>query len=301
MKIIYASDDNYAGLTAVSAVSLLKGNPGAEIVLLGCALKPQSIETVRSRVEGHGGQFSFLDASPAIARLKALGADAYVSYAVYARIFIPDLLGEEEGRVLCLDSDTLVDGSLEELFRFDMGSRPLALAPDVVHPAYKRVISLDAGKPYYNTGVLLMDLAAWRKAACTARLVDELRHPHGRNPLGDQDIIVRVLNDEIAPLDRKWNYLSQYVLMGCRDRAVIHHFSGHTLGRPWFTSSRHPMRPAYREAAREAELPEVAEQTRAMAFEYRVQYLLFRLLPQCVFRPISRLMYRLHVRLTYGV
>lgn len=301
MKIVYASDENYVGLTAVSAVSLLKHNPGAHIHLLGCNLKSAAIDIVRSRVESHGGTFTYLDASPAINQMKAIGANSYVSYAVYARIYIPDLMPEATGKVLYLDCDTLVNGSLDQLFETDLRGKPLALAPDVIHPVYKKVIGLPQDKPYYNTGVLLMDLAAWRAARCSERLAEELLLPHGLNPLGDQDIIVRVLNDEIAPLDIRWNFLSQYFLQRRTDCAAIYHFSGNTLGRPWFTSSKHPLRETYRQAAAEAGLPEVAKQRRPLPFEYKVQYWLYRLLPKALFAPVCNLMYRTHIRLTYGL
>lgn len=299
-RVIYACDDNYAPLTAISAASLLKHNPGYEIILLGYNLSASAIDTVRSRVVGHGGSFRYLDVSPAIARLVAIGADSYVSYAVYSRIFIPELMTDESGKVLYLDCDTLVAGSLDDLFGLDLQS-PLALAPDAAHSAYKRVINLPSDKPYFNTGVALIDLEAWRASACTERLLEELQHPHGKNPLGDQDIIVRVLNDEITTLSIKWNFLSQYFLLEKKVKPVIYHFSGHTLGRPWFTSSRHPLRKAYQAAAAEAGLPQVAEQTRKMAFEYKLQYWLYRLLPNFLFKPICNLMYRTHIRLTYGV
>lgn len=301
LRIVYASDDNYVGLTAISAVSLLKHNPGAHIHLLGCNLKPEAIDLVKSRVERHGGAFTYLDASPAINRMKAIGANSYVSYAVYARIFIPELMPDETGKVLYLDCDTLVADSLRELFEINLNGKPLALAPDVIHPVYKNVISLPADRPYYNTGVMLMDLANWRTARCSERLSEELLHPHGRNPLGDQDIIVRVLNDEIEPLAPRWNFLSQYFLQRRRDTPAIYHFSGNTLGRPWFTSSKHPLREIYRQAAVEAGLPEVAEQQRPLPFEYKVQYWLYRLLPRALFTPVCNLMYRAHIRLTYGV
>lgn len=300
MKVVYASDENYIGLTAVSAVSLLKHNPGAEILLLGCNLPPAAVEVVRSRVLKNGGSFRALDASAAVNRLRELGASSYVSYAVYARIFIPSLIDGDD-RVLYLDCDTLVAAPLEELFATNLRGQPLALAGDAVHPAYKRVISLPDDKPYYNTGVMLIDLAAWRRCRCTERLIEELQHPHGRNPLGDQDVIVRVLNDEIVPLDRRWNFLSQYFFEHRQDAPAIYHFSGHTLGRPWFTSSKHPLRGSYRAAAREADLQSVAEQTRPMGLEYRLQYWLYRLLPGFLFRPVCRLMYRTHIRLTYGI
>lgn len=301
LEIIYASDDNYAGLTAISAVSLLKHNPHAHIHLLGCDLRQASIDLVKSRVERHGGTFTYLDASPAIDRLKAIGATSYVSYAVYARIFIPDLLPTATGKVLYLDCDTLVAGPLGELFAADLHGHPLALAPDVIHPAYKRVISLPDDRPYYNSGVMLMDLAAWRSARCSERLTEELFHPRGANPLGDQDIIVRALNADIEPLDLRWNFLSQYFLLRRKDSPAIYHFSGNTLGRPWFTSSRHPMRESYRQAAAEAELAEVAEQVRPMAVEYKIQYWLHRILPKPLFALANDLMLRTHIRLTYGI
>ena len=125
--------------------------------------------------------------------------------------------------------------------------------------------------------------------------------PHGRNPLGDQDIIVRILNDETAELDRCWNFLSQYILYGRREKPAIYHFSGNTLGRPWFTSSKHPIREAYRQVAAEAGLPEVAEQVKAMPLEYKIQYWLYKILPGFAFRPVCSLMLRTHIKLTYGI
>lgn len=299
-RVIYACDENYAPLTAVSAVSLLKHNPGYEIILLGYNLNASAIDTVRSRVVCHGGRFRYLDVSPAIARLVAIGADSYVSYAVYSRIFIPELMSGDSGKVLYLDCDTLVAGSLADLFELDLRT-PLALAPDAAHPAYKRVINLPPDKPYFNTGVALIDLESWRARTCTERLLEELQHPRGRNPLGDQDIIVRVLNDEITTLPIRWNFLSQYFLLKKKGKPAIYHFSGHTLGRPWFTSSKHPLRKVYQAAAAEAGLPEVAKQMREMGFEYKLQYWLYRLLPNFLFKPICNLMYRTHIRLTYGV
>ena len=300
MKVAYACDDNYAALTAISAVSLLKHNPCAEIILVGCRLKPESIEIVQSRVARFNGSFRYVDVSKKIDELQSRGISSYVSYAVYSRIFIGELLPDISGKVLYLDCDTLIVDSIAEIFNIDLKGNPIALAPDAIHPAYKRVISLSDDKPYYNTGVALIDLDQWRGRRCTERLMDEIRSPHGKNPLGDQDIIVRVLNDEITELDRRWNFLSQYILFGRKEKPAIYHFSGNTLGRPWFTSSKHPLREKYRLAAAEADLPQIAEQTKKLPIEYKIQHWLYKLLPKALFMPISSLMQRLHIRLTYG-
>ena len=115
MIIVYASDKNYSALTAISAVSALRHNPGARIVLLGYNLESEAQELVRSRVEKAGGDFLYRDVSPAIDGLKDKGYNGYTSYAAYARIFIPDVLHDEK-RIIYIDGDTLVNGSFQELF-----------------------------------------------------------------------------------------------------------------------------------------------------------------------------------------
>ena len=301
MKIVYACDDNYSELTAISAVSLLKHNKNAEIILLGFKLKQESVEKVKKRVEENGGTFCYADVSCAIDNLQSAGANLYVSYAVYSRIFIADVLTNVSGKILYLDSDTLITDSIEDIFDIDMQGLPIALAPDAIHPAYKKVISLLESQPYFNTGVALIDLDEWRKRNCTKRLVDEIHHPHGLNPLGDQDIIVRTLNDEILELNRKWNFLSQYIMLRRKEVPAIYHFSGNTMGRPWYTSSRHPMRQQYQPAAIDANFPEFANQKKNLPVEYRIQYCLFRILPNFLFRPICQLMLRIHIKITYKV
>lgn len=323
MTIVYASDKNYAALTAISAVSLLKHNPGASIVLLGYNLEADAQELVRSRVEKAGGKFKYIDVSPSIADLKDKGYCGYTSYAAYARIFIPDVL-DEDGRVLYLDGDTLVNGSLAELMAIDLKGKPFALAVDCVPCSYKRVINHPTDQPYFNSGVMVLDLKKWRASRCTERFLSELASPKGPNILGDQDIFVRVFPTETALLPPKWNFISHFFLFSYNGLAKvvggkrllcftreqydeaqrdprIFHFLGNTLGRPWYTSSRHPMKAAYQQAAREAELPDYVEQEKPMSLDYSLQYWLHRLLPQSLFDSVCSWLYRLNIWRMYHV
>ena len=323
MTIVYASDRNYAALTAISAVSAIRHNPGAQIVLLGYNLETAAQELVRSRVIKAGGEFLYRDVSPAVEELKAKGYSGYTSYAAYARIFIPQIL-HDENRVLYIDCDTLVNGSFSELFEIDLQGRPFALGVDCVPYSYRKVINLPSPNPYYNSGVMLIDLEAWRSRRCTERFLDELRSPAGPNPLGDQDIFCRAFRGEIALLPPKWNFISHFFLfsysglarvVGGTDCLVfskeqyddarrdprVFHFLGHTLGRPWYTSSRHPMREAYRRAAADADLAKVAEQTRPMSRDYVLQCYLHKLLPQFAFDIVCSWLYRINIRRNYHV
>ncbi|MBE6381787.1 MAG: glycosyltransferase family 8 protein [Lentisphaerae bacterium] len=323
LTVVYASDVNYAKLTAISAVSLLKHNPGARVVLLGYNLEKETQDIVRSRVESHGGEFLYLDVSGEIEKLKDRGYCGYTSYAAYARIFIPDLL-HEEGKVIYLDGDTLVNGSISEMLDIQMDGKPVAFGTDCTPVSYKLFIKVTKNQPYYNSGVMVIDLVQWRKRHCTERFLDELEHPHGPLVLPDQDVFVRSIHEEIAPLGPKWNFIPHYYLfsyegvrrvvggekcilfskqdyMEAQRDPRIFHFLGHTLGRPWYTSSKHPMREAYRQAAAEAGFPEFAEQTRPMSFDYKVQYWLHKLLPQFMFDIACNVLYRINIWKNYHV
>lgn len=323
MTFVYSSDRNYVALTAISAVSALRYNPGARIVLLGYNLESDAREIVRLRVCKAGGEFVYCDISAALEQLKEKGYNGYTSYAAYARIFIPQLLNDVK-RVLYVDGDTLFNGSAEELFDIDLCGKPFALGVDCVPYSYCKVINMSPCKIYFNSGVMLIDLDVWRSHNCTERFLNELQHPAGPNPLGDQDIFCRVFNDEIALLPPKWNFISHFFLfsynglarvVGGEDRLLfsrnqyseahkdprIYHFLGNTLGRPWYTSSRHPMREAYRAAAKSADLAEYAEQTKPMLRDYVLQYNLHKYLPQTVFEIVCNWLYRINIWRNYHV
>lgn len=323
LTVVYASDANYAKLTAISAVSLLKHNPDAKVVLLGCNLEQSAQDLIRVCVESHGGEFQYCDVSGEIARLKEKGYCGYTSYAVYSRIFIPSLLPDSE-RIIYLDGDTLVNGSLQDLLAIPLDSKAMGFAVDCVPCSYKKYIHVPRYQPYYNSGVMVIDLKVWRKNHCTERFLDELEHPHGPNVLGDQDTYPRAFPEEIALLPPKWNVISHCFLFSywgfklvvggkknilfskddyaeARRDPRIFHFLGHTLGRPWYTSSRHPLREVYRRAAAEAGFPEFAEQVQPMKKDYVLQYWMHRLLPHPLFDIACHLLYRINILRNYKV
>ena len=211
LTVVYAADVNYVKLTAISAVSLLKYNPGARVVLLGCNLEESAKDVVRRCVELHGGEFLYLDVSGEIAKLSEKGYCGYTSYTAYARIFIPALLSSEE-KVIYIDGDTLVGGSLYEMLDTPLAGKALAFSVDCVPYSFKRYLNIPSNQPYYNSGVMLMDVKAWREKRLTERFLDELEHPHGPVVLGDQDVYPRAFPEEIALLHPKWNFISHFFL-----------------------------------------------------------------------------------------
>ncbi|MBQ4385445.1 MAG: glycosyltransferase family 8 protein [Kiritimatiellae bacterium] len=318
---VYATDENFVYYTAVSIVSLLRHNSGVTVVVLSDGLSSSSKLFLASRVSSYGGEFLYFDVSKQIRTLSNLGYNGYTSFLTYARIFIGDCLVGCNDRVLYLDGDTLVDGDLSSLFDFDLRGKPLAFAPDCMPSAYRSVISMSLNRPYFNAGVMLVDLARFRSSRVKSRFLRYLSMSRGVGVFPDQDIFNRFFFDEIVVLPPQYNFITHWFLfdfpgikrivkspvgftevdfLSARRKPLIFHFLGNTLGRPWFSSSRHPLASLYRYNARLAGVPpSVVNRKGGFSFVYRLQYFLWRFLPQSVFNVFCSWLYRVHIFLRY--
>jgi len=323
MTVAYSTDENYVKLTAVSMASLLKNNANVKVVVLVNGVKPESIAFLGVLCERLGGAFEAIDVSDRLRQLREKTDKGYTSYSIYARFYIPEFL--KSGRCLYLDSDTLVVGSLAPLFEHDMGGKPFAIGYECQRVEYKRLVGIDSALPYFNSGVMLVDVEKWLQNRCTERIMDAIPLASKRTIFPDQDLIVQVLHSDAAILPPQYNYLTHFQMFRtqkdvlkatgvsadiwysseayaqARQRPVIHHFLGNTLGRPWYRESLNPLRKTYLEYAALAGVPEVAQQSRPNDFGYRVQYWCWRLLPNFLFVQSCRAMYRYFFWSRYGV
>ena len=321
----YATDENYVKLTAVSLHSLLLANPKVTVIILASGLSSASVDLFKQIATRHGGFLRFIDTAPTLEKIKGIGAGSYVSFSAYSRLFIPDLVGNEFERVVYLDGDTLVVSSLRPLCELDLAGKPFAIGYDCLCNKYKKLIGIQPNAPYFNSGVLVMDVAEWRRRRCTERIFEYMESVRHDFMFGDQDYFSLVLADDAAILPPEYNFLTHFQMFKSRKAALhatgipasawygeeqyaaaqrqpaIHHFLGHTLGRPWYRESLNPLRETYRRFAAAAGVPEVAEQSRPVEMCYRVQHLCWRLLPQPLFALAARAMYEYFFRSRYGV
>ena len=323
--VVYATDENYVKPTSVSLCSLLKANPGQAIIILASGVSEPSKTSLRTLANRLGGSLRIIEADDALADVKNLGANGYVSFSAYSRLFIASFLGDEFDRVVYLDGDTLVMGSLEPLWDFSLHGKPFAIGYDCICNKYKKLIGIDPAAPYFNSGVLVLDPVEWRRKLCTERILDYMEKVRHDLMFGDQDYFSLVLRDDAAILPPAYNFLTHFQMFSrqknvlratgipacawygesqyaaARERPIIHHFLGHTLGRPWYRESLNPLRGIYRDFAAEAGVPEIADQSRPVELCYRIQHLCWRWLPERLFAFTARAMYSYYFRSRYNV
>lgn len=164
----------------------------------------------------------------------------YVTPATYARLFLDRLLPEAGGRYLYLDADTIVTGRLNELanarLEYGLGAVADPGIPTLLDPEglqCPELVQNVVDGPYFNAGVLLIDLDVLRANRFFSRARRYARNARGRMLLYDQEALNAAANGRYDEIGCCWNYMTH------GDRGVtidltavrIRHFCSHV--KPW--------------------------------------------------------------------
>lgn len=157
------------------------------------------------------------------------------SKASYSRYFINDILPASASRCLYLDADLVVFKDLAEAERCDLEGKGIAAVRDIsirtrgTWPELRQRLGLRSEKNYFNTGVLIIDMDAWRANEVERRLVDVSIAKFDQLDSQDQDALNILFEDDTRILDTSWNF-SQYERRDPVADGIIH-----MLGRvkPW--------------------------------------------------------------------
>lgn len=215
-------------------------------------------QSIRLFAAQHGGQVHFYELDVATLPAFALPdhATSYFTLANYYRLFLADLVAPSLSKVLYLDIDTLVVSSLKPLFQLDLGDYALAAVQDAdMHVRHDLGISSQAD--YFNSGVLLMNLPAWRQQRITERTCDlAVRYPEKVKGWVDQDALNLLLQGHWYRLDGRYNVMNGAIPADLPRRQyqqfladkVIIHFTG--TPKPWHWACESRFRYLYQRYAK---------------------------------------------------
>jgi lipopolysaccharide biosynthesis glycosyltransferase len=180
---------------------------------------------------------------------------------MWYRIFLPDLL-PHTAKVLYLDADAIVADALEPLWETDLGDRYLAAVTNVFqHNHVQRPAELGLAGPevYFNSGVLLMNLAQMRADGSSEAMLEYARANARQIEWPDQDTLNVVLGSRRVALDPRWNCMNSVfafrsarkvfgrkAVREARRHPGIRHFEGPgAANKPWIEGSLTPHRELY--------------------------------------------------------
>lgn len=240
INVCLCCDDNYAPQAGVVVASILanaKPDDRLHFHIIDDGISAENRRYILALREIRECCFSFVSVDPALfLDYLAITRGEHISQASYYRLSLSSMLPHVR-KVIYLDCDTVVNSSLGELAKVDLGGNVMGGVLDIGHQRLRRKTGLDPSACYVNAGVLIMDLARIREERIEKAFLvyatehaDEIFHM-------DQQIINVVLEGRIACLDNSWNVqTSNFVNRSSyiRNPSIVHYVSRQ---KPWIYES----------------------------------------------------------------
>jgi len=220
LNVVLAADRNYLMPLSVAARSVFESIGEAtrvEMAILHRGFTASDIAAVRRSTGAAPGQIQFIPFGTVDKAHRASRVHAHISDAAYIRLALDQYVPASWSRCIYLDSDTLTLASIESAHEMLNGKllaacvdpwTPLLSSPDGVQQWAG--LELDPSLPYYNSGVLIIDLDRWRESGATERCFRFLAENRDALVQFDQEILNALFSEDISPLPADWNVLSYW-------------------------------------------------------------------------------------------
>ena len=173
------------------------------------------------------------------------------------RLVIIKILSEKYDSVLILGADTIIQGSIKEIFELEMTNYAFAGADDMANCIkHKERLGLPAESIYSNLDFYLINFKFWRENYINERIFAFVRDNIDKIHVGDQDVINVICNGYIKELPITYNMQSPYYfhkpqilnkhlieLEFVKRNPIVIHFSEYV--KPWNYECKHPLKRKY--------------------------------------------------------
>lgn len=184
--------------------------------------------------------------APRLAQLPKSGTPRWTSI-VYARLFIQDVLPPDVDRIVYLDADVYVRRPIELLYNEDLGDSIFGAAEAAYHVEAQvtrdnrdKLGLFHPALPYFNSGVLVIDLRRWAAVDILAEFRALLgSRAEDAATMGalmlDQDVLNLVFRGRWKAIDYRWNFQNPLPAHEQLFPYIVH-YCGEP--KPWFLLSK---------------------------------------------------------------
>lgn len=258
MNILVTLNRGYLYQLCVMLSSLAASNPDTDfdVYVMNASLTDDDFKAVRQRIPAE--RFSLIDVKTGENEFADAPITDRYPREMYFRIFAAKYLPESLDRILYLDPDIVVLGSVAELYNTDLEGYYYAAAShvkEVMRMINKIRLGMDEEGPYINSGVMLMNLKLLRTCQSEDEVYDYIRQNEKLLILPDQDVLSGLYSDRIYPLEPlRYNMterLMVYHLLtpeNVRNISAIVHYIGRN--KPWKDSYIGKLGVFYEEASK---------------------------------------------------
>ncbi|MBP1539179.1 MAG: glycosyltransferase family 8 protein [Prevotella sp.] len=202
------TDDNYLQHCCAMLCSLFENNKEMtfHVHLLTHGLAAESKIFVNSLCQRYGHKINMYDVDETKLEGVKFRKNRPLTKAAYYRILLPELLDENIERVLYLDCDIIILGSVKELFELNLDNYALAACEDLcpTDDCHRRQLEMDLNDKAFCSGMMMVNLKFWREHESEKMLIDFSKKERGHIYYHDQDALNYVFKRQWYSLPFKW-------------------------------------------------------------------------------------------------
>lgn len=278
--VLCAADENYVRPLTVmlhSAASSLRAGRHLHVVLFDGGISESSLNGILESLVDLPISIDVL--RPDLSRVEDLMTSHHITHTAYLRLMAARLLPDSIQKVIYLDSDVLVVDDLTQLWEMEVGQQYCLATTDIACPfidarqvtdaelqsskpylasispvANWQELGIDGSANYFNSGVMVLNLAKWRREGVEQQLFDCLRKNAAFVWCWDQYALNVVFAGKWGQLPLRWNQgahvfeypdashspVSRESFESMRDHPAIIHYT--TEFKPWDFQPFHPLR-----------------------------------------------------------
>lgn len=212
MNIVLTLNDAYSKPVITMLTSLFMNNNLERhcIYLLYSVsnLQSSNIARIRQVVEKFGNELRLSPVDEALFR--GFKVDHHFSVEAYYRFLVQSILPDEASRAIYLEADQIIKGDLSDFYYSDLGGKCVAVCQSINKnpgPLLSK-LQLPPQTVYFNSGVILYDLARLRQTVPQSAYFDYLHEHQDCVTWMDQDVLNVIYADKKCIADyRQYNYM----------------------------------------------------------------------------------------------
>lgn len=222
ISIVLVCDDFYAILLAAFLKSIEVNHHTDEqvdVYIIDDHISVHNRQKIVDSLESNGkltlNWIKMTEAIPKNAKLP-LVHNAY-PLNILVRLFIPHFIPSQIRRIIYFDVDMIMLGDISELWRIDIGDSIVGAISDTIGPVEKKIgngienhleLGLDPDLNYFNSGLLVINVAKWKESEITQRTLDVIENNRKYAVLSDQYGLNVVLAGRWFEIDPTWSCFS---------------------------------------------------------------------------------------------
>lgn len=265
LNVAYSCNEGYVPHTGISIISLLENNKSVDtikIYFIEKDVSKDSLELLKRIAYNYGRQLIIISFSDIAYNLKVENCGRHIE-TVYAKLYFGNISGVD--KLLYIDSDTVVIGSLVELFQTNMESNLFGLVKTITKDSVLK-LGLEKSDPFYNDGIALVNVKLLRENEIEQKFNDLIKQFNGDPPVLSEGVINVVCKNKILTIHPKYNFSPIFYMFSKKklreiegsnhyysdeeiddainNPIIIHYLSG-WFKRPWELNCTHPLKKEY--------------------------------------------------------